>query len=75
MKEQSEKHIEVDRANIKLILRQPRPVNIKLGFQNFMGLAGFYRKHYIIDFFKISKLLCDLLAIEATWDLNDVEDN
>ncbi|WJZ95307.1 hypothetical protein VitviT2T_014086 [Vitis vinifera] len=64
----SEKGIEVDKANVELIVKLPSPTNVK-GVRQFLGHAGFYRR-FIKDFSKLSKPLCELLAKDAkfVWD-------
>nr|GEX59839.1 hypothetical protein [Tanacetum cinerariifolium] len=55
----SKKGIEVDRANIEVILKLPHPTTVK-GIQSFLGHAGFYRR-FIKDFLKISRPMTHLL--------------
>ncbi|KAE8712804.1 hypothetical protein F3Y22_tig00110223pilonHSYRG00028 [Hibiscus syriacus] len=55
----SEKGIEVNKANIKVIEKLPPPNSIK-GIRSFLGHAGFYRR-FIKDFSTLSKPLCTLL--------------
>ncbi|RVW25432.1 Retrovirus-related Pol polyprotein from transposon 17.6 [Vitis vinifera] len=59
----SEKDIEVDKANVELIVKLPSPTTIK-GVRQFLGHAGFYRR-FIKDFSKLSKPFCELLAKDA----------
>jgi len=54
----SEKGIEVDKVKVDLISKLPPP-KIVPEVWSFLGHVGFYRR-FIKDFFKISKLLCDL---------------
>jgi len=65
----SAKGIEVDQAKIKVIEKLPPPVNVK-GVRSFLGHAGFYR-HFIKDFSKISKPLCNLLLKENDFNFGD----
>ncbi|KAL6325711.1 hypothetical protein AAG906_023595 [Vitis piasezkii] len=64
----SKNGIEVDKANVELIVKLPPPTNVK-GIRQFLGHAGFYRR-FIKDFSKISKPLCELLVKDAkfVWD-------
>ena len=64
----SEKGIEVDKANVELIVKLPSPTTVK-GVRQFLGHAGFYRR-FINNFSKLSKPLCELLAKDAkfVWD-------
>nr|GEW10131.1 reverse transcriptase domain-containing protein [Tanacetum cinerariifolium] len=55
----SKKGIEVDKANIKVILKLPHPTTVK-GIRSFLGHAGFYRR-FIQDFSKISRPMTHLL--------------
>ncbi|KAJ8748520.1 hypothetical protein K2173_003419 [Erythroxylum novogranatense] len=55
----SSKGLEVNQAKIETIEKLPPPTSVK-GIQSFLGHAGFYR-HFIKDFSKISKPLCNLL--------------
>nr|CAN69880.1 hypothetical protein VITISV_017361 [Vitis vinifera] len=59
----SEKGIEVDKANVELIVKLPSPTTVK-GVRQFLGHVGFYRR-FIKDFSKLSKPLCELLAKDA----------
>ncbi|KAL6324773.1 hypothetical protein AAG906_018300 [Vitis piasezkii] len=54
----SKKGIEVDRANVELIVKQ------------FLVHAGFYRR-FIKDFSKITKPLCELLVKDAKFEWDD----
>ncbi|CAL9021092.1 unnamed protein product [Prunus brigantina] len=56
----SSKGIEVDKAKIDLIASMPSPTSVK-EVRSFLGHAGFYR-HFIKDFSKIARPLCNLLA-------------
>ncbi|RVW98358.1 Retrovirus-related Pol polyprotein from transposon 17.6 [Vitis vinifera] len=64
----SKNGIEIDKANVELIVKLPPPTNVK-GIRQFLGHAGFYRR-FIKDFSKISKPLCELLVKDAkfVWD-------
>ncbi|RVW22606.1 Retrovirus-related Pol polyprotein from transposon opus [Vitis vinifera] len=64
----SKNGIEVDKANVELIVKLPPPTNVK-GIRQFLGHAGFYRR-FIKDFSKISKPLCELLVkdVKFVWD-------
>ena len=64
----SEKGIEVDKANVELIVKLPSPTIVK-GVRQFLSHVGFYRR-FIKDFPKLSKPLCELLAKDAkfVWD-------
>nr|CAN76187.1 hypothetical protein VITISV_036810 [Vitis vinifera] len=64
----SEKGIEVDKANVELIVKLSSPTTVK-GVRQFLGHAGFYRR-FIKYFSKLSKPLCELLAKDAKfiWD-------
>ena len=59
----SKKGIEVDKANVKLIVKLSSPTTVK-GVRQFLGHAGFY-KRFIKDFSKLSKSLCELLVKDA----------
>ncbi|CAL9012108.1 unnamed protein product [Prunus brigantina] len=56
----SSKGIEVDKAKIDLIASMPSPTSVK-EVRSFLGHAGFYR-HFIKEFSKIARPLCNLLA-------------
>ena len=60
--------MEVDKANVELIVKLLSPTTVK-GVRQFLGHAGFYRR-FIKDFSKLSKPLCELLAKDAkfVWD-------
>ncbi|CAN6723272.1 unnamed protein product [Malus baccata var. baccata] len=64
----SSKGIEVDKANIEVIVKLPPPTSVK-NVRSFLGHAGFYRR-FIKDFSKISRPLCNLLAKDACFDFN-----
>ncbi|KAL8092004.1 hypothetical protein AgCh_034328 [Apium graveolens] len=55
----SSKGLEVDKAKVGVIENLPPPVSVKR-IRSFLGHAGFYR-HFIKEFSKISKPLCNLL--------------
>ena len=63
-----EKGIEVDKAKVELIVILPSLTTVK-GVRQFLGHVGFYRR-FILDFSKLSRPLCELLAKEAkfAWD-------
>ncbi|KAK0597787.1 hypothetical protein LWI29_028591 [Acer saccharum] len=65
----SDKGIEVDRAKIEVIAKLPPPTLVK-GVRSFLGHAGFYR-HFIKDFSKISRPLCNLMTKDSTFVFND----
>ena len=54
----SKKGIEVDKANVELIVKLPSPTTIK-GVRQFLGHTGFY-KRFIKDFSKLARPLCEL---------------
>ncbi|RVW12251.1 Retrovirus-related Pol polyprotein from transposon 17.6 [Vitis vinifera] len=64
----SEKDIEVDKANVELIVKLPSPTTVK-GVRQFLGHAGFY-KRFVKYFSKLSKPLCELFAkdVKFVWD-------
>ncbi|RVW91124.1 Retrovirus-related Pol polyprotein from transposon 17.6 [Vitis vinifera] len=64
----SEKGIEVDKANVELIVKLSFPTTMK-GIRQFLSHAGFYRR-FIKDFSNLSKPLCELLSKDAkfVWD-------
>ena len=59
----SSKGIELDKAKVDIIEKLQYPTNVK-EVRSFLGHAGFYR-HFIKDFSKISKSLCQLLKKDA----------
>ena len=63
----SRRGIKVDRVKIEVIANFPHPKCVK-DIKSFLGHAGFYR-WFIKDFSKIAKLLCKLLAKDATFEL------
>ncbi|KAL5578500.1 hypothetical protein UlMin_020199 [Ulmus minor] len=65
----SKKGIEVDKAKIEVIEKQPPPSSVK-GIQSFLGHAGFYRR-FIKDFSKISKPLCQLLEQNREFNFDE----
>ena len=58
-----EKGIEVDKAKVELIAKLPSLTTVK-GVRQFLGHVGFYRR-FILDFSKLSRPLCELLAKDA----------
>ena len=64
------KGIEVDKANIELIVNLPPPTNGK-EVKQFLGHVAFYRS-FIKDFSKLERPMCSLLAKDAKfkWDEN-----
>ena len=66
----SRKGIEVDKANIELIVNLPPPTNVK-EVKQFLGHVAFYRS-FIKDFSKLARPMCSLLAKDAKfkWDEN-----
>ena len=58
--------IEVDKAKVELITKLPPLITVR-EVRSFLGHAGFYR-HFIKDFFKISKPLCDLLVKDIPFE-------
>ncbi|KAL6337922.1 hypothetical protein AAG906_005387 [Vitis piasezkii] len=64
----SKEGIEVDKANVELIVKLPSPTNVK-GVRQFLGHAEFYRR-FIKDFSKLARPLCELLVQDAKfiWD-------
>ncbi|RVX07090.1 Retrovirus-related Pol polyprotein from transposon 17.6 [Vitis vinifera] len=67
----SKKGIEVDKANVELIVKLPSPTTIK-GVRQFLGHTGFY-KRFIKDFSKLARPLCELLQLpfEVMCDASD----
>ncbi|CAN6570892.1 unnamed protein product [Malus baccata var. baccata] len=61
--------IEVDKAKIDAIEKLPPPTTVK-SVRSFLGHAGFYRR-FIKDFSKISRPLCDLLAKDAPFVVDE----
>jgi len=62
----SDRGIEVDKANVELITKLPPPRTVR-EVRSFLGHTGFYR-HFIKDFSKISKPLCDLLVKDVPFE-------
>ena len=64
----SKKGIEVDKANVELIVKLSLPTTVK-GARQFIGHAEFYRR-FIKDFSKFARPLCELLIKDAkfVWD-------
>ena len=61
--------IEIDKANVELIVKLSSPTNVK-GVRQFLGHVGFYRR-FIKDFSKLARPpLCELLMKDAKfiWD-------
>ncbi|PIN21773.1 DNA-directed DNA polymerase [Handroanthus impetiginosus] len=65
----SNRGIEVDKAKLETIEKLPPPTSIK-GVCSFLGHAGFYQ-HFIKDFSKISKPLCNLLEKDIPFNFDD----
>ena len=65
----SKKGIEVDKANVDLIVKLPSPTTIKR-VRQFLGHVGFYRR-FIKDFSKLAKPLCELLVKDAKFEWDD----
>jgi hypothetical protein len=65
----SPKGIEVDKAKVDLISNLSPPRTVK-EIRSFLGHAGFY-KRFIMDFSKIARPWCNLLAKDVPFDLND----
>jgi len=65
----SSKGLEVDKAKVGVIENLPPPISVK-GIRSFLGHAGFYR-HFIKDFSKISKPLCNLLEKDVPFKFDD----
>jgi len=59
----------VDYGKVELIENLPRPTSVKQNC-SFLGHADFYR-HFIKDFSKISRPLCNLLANDTTFHFYD----
>ena len=66
----SKKGIEVDKANIELIMNLPSLTNVK-EVRQFLGHAGFYRR-FIKYFSKLARPMCAVLSKDAKfkWDEN-----
>ena len=62
----SERGIEVDKVKVELISKLSSPRTV-WEVQSFLGHAGFYR-HFIKDFSKNFKPLCDLLAKDVPFE-------
>nr|CAN71928.1 hypothetical protein VITISV_020876 [Vitis vinifera] len=60
--------IEIDKANVELIVKLSSPTNVK-GVRQFLGPVGFY-KRFIKDFSKLARPLCELLVKDTKfiWD-------
>ncbi|TQE06590.1 hypothetical protein C1H46_007832 [Malus baccata] len=65
----SNRGIEVDKAKIDAIEKLPPPTTVK-SVRSFLGHAGFYRR-FIKEFSKISRPLCDLLAKDAPFVVDE----
>ena len=65
----SKREIEVDKAKVELISKLPPPTSVKQ-IQSFLGHVGFYR-HFIKDFSKISRPLCNLLAKDVPFNFDE----
>ena len=64
----SARGIEVDKAKIEAIEKQPPSSSVK-GIRRFLGHAGFYRR-FIKDFSHITKPLTNLLVQGTPFDFN-----
>ena len=64
----SKEGIEVDKAEVELIVKSPSPTNVKR-VRQFLGHVGFY-KRFIKDFSKLARPLCELSVKDAKfiWD-------
>ena len=65
----SEREIEVDKAKVELISKQPPPTSVKQ-IRSFLGHVGFYRR-FIKDFSKIARPLSNLLAQDVPFDFDE----
>lgn len=65
----SSKGIEVDQAKVEVIEKLPPPTTVK-AVRSFLGHAGFYR-HFITDFSKITKPICNLLIKDVPFNFFD----
>ncbi|PIN20749.1 DNA-directed DNA polymerase [Handroanthus impetiginosus] len=65
----SNRGIEVDKAKLETIEKLPPPTSVK-GIRSFLEHAGFYRR-FIKIFSKISKLLCNLLEKDISFNFDD----
>ena len=64
----SKEGIEVDKAEVELIVKSPSPTNVKR-VRQFLGHTRFYRR-FIKDFSKLARPLCELSVKDAKfiWD-------
>ena len=62
----SDRDIEVNKAKVELIAKLSPPSTVRK-MRSFLGHAGFYH-HFIKDFSKISKPLCDFLAEDVPFE-------
>ena len=62
----SDRGMKVDKAKVELIAKLPPPRTVR-EVRSFLGHAGFYR-HFIKNFSKISKPLCDLLTKDVPFE-------
>ena len=65
----SSKGIKIEKFKVDLISNLP-PLKTVREVRSFFGHAGFYR-HFIKDFSKVSKLLCNLLAKDVPFIFNN----
>ena len=65
----SKKGIEVDKANVDLIVKLSSPTTVK-GVRQFLDHVGFYRR-FIKDFSKLTKHLCELLVKDEKFEWDD----
>jgi len=65
----SKRGLEVDRAKVELISKLSPPTTVRQ-IHSSLGHAGFYR-HFIKDFSKISRPLCNLLAKETPFNFDE----
>ncbi|XP_028785463.1 uncharacterized protein LOC114741373 [Neltuma alba] len=65
----SKQDLEVDKAKVSVIEQLPLPTSVK-AIRSFLGHAGFYR-HFIEDFSKITKPLCNLLEKDREFKFDD----